>query len=115
MAPRARGRATFALSFLALVGAAACLLVLVFGAVRLSGADSTAWRQVAVLSATRYQWAPDAASPGGKALVQEYVKEIAGLPPGTGTVSRATTSAWPTAWNSTSPRRSATTPAPGHA
>lgn len=68
------------------VGAAACLLVLVFGTVRLAGADSTAWRQVAVLSATRYQWAPDAASPAGKALVGEYVKEVAGLPSGTSTV-----------------------------
>ncbi|MEV1172809.1 nitrilase-related carbon-nitrogen hydrolase [Nonomuraea sp. NPDC049784] len=69
-----------------LVGAAVCLLTLVFGAVRLAGADSTAWRGVAVMSASRYQWAPDAASPDAQALIWEYVKEIAGLPVGIDTV-----------------------------
>ncbi|KAB8197334.1 acyltransferase [Nonomuraea phyllanthi] len=64
------------------VGAAACLLVLVFGAVRLAGPDPATGPRVAVMSATRYQWAPDAAAPDVQALIRDYVKEIAALPEG---------------------------------
>ncbi|MEV4075645.1 nitrilase-related carbon-nitrogen hydrolase [Nonomuraea fuscirosea] len=63
-----------------------CGLVLGFGAWRLAGADGDGSRRVAVLAATRYQWAPDAASAGGRDLVRSYAEWIAALPGGVRTV-----------------------------
>ncbi|GAA1692090.1 apolipoprotein N-acyltransferase [Nonomuraea maheshkhaliensis] len=72
-----------------------CGLALGFGAWRLAGADDGARQagagedgslRVAVLAATRYQWAPDAASAGGRDLVRSYADRIAALPGGVRTV-----------------------------
>ncbi|MFC5832441.1 nitrilase-related carbon-nitrogen hydrolase [Nonomuraea insulae] len=70
------------------VAAVVCGLTLGFGAWRLAGAgdvDGTS-RKVAVLSSTRFQWAPDAASAGGRDLVRAYAERIAALPEGVRTV-----------------------------
>ncbi|MEV0379176.1 nitrilase-related carbon-nitrogen hydrolase [Nonomuraea sp. NPDC050643] len=63
-----------------------CALTLGFGAWRLAGADGGTAQRVAVLSATRYQWAPDAGSADGQALARRYAARIASLPPGVRTV-----------------------------
>ncbi|GAA3581737.1 apolipoprotein N-acyltransferase [Nonomuraea rosea] len=65
------------------VAAVICALTLGFGAWRLAGAPAgDPALRVAVLSATRHQWAPDAASAGGRALVAAYAGQIAALPAG---------------------------------
>lgn len=63
-----------------------CGLALGFGAWRLAGAGNDGSRRVAVLAATRYQWALDAASAGGRDLVRSYADRIAALPGGVRTV-----------------------------
>ncbi|WP_188190546.1 nitrilase-related carbon-nitrogen hydrolase [Nonomuraea sp. SYSU D8015] len=65
---------------------AACALTLGFGVWRLGTAGGAAEQRVAVMSAGRYQWAPDAASPGGQALVRDYARQIFTLPAATRTV-----------------------------
>ncbi|AQZ66304.1 Apolipoprotein N-acyltransferase / Copper homeostasis protein CutE [[Actinomadura] parvosata subsp. kistnae] len=68
------------------VAAVICALTLAFGAWRLAGAGDAVLRRVAVLAATRYQWAPDAAGPEGQELVRGYAARIASLPAGVRTV-----------------------------
>lgn len=68
------------------VAVVVCGLTLGFGAWRLAGAGDGTPRKVAVLSATRFQWAPDAASTGGRDLVRAYAERIAALPDGVRTV-----------------------------
>ncbi|TDE36469.1 acyltransferase [Nonomuraea mesophila] len=64
-------------------GMAVCAVVLGFGALRLADAGEPAVQRVAVMSASRFQWAPDAAGPGGQALIKDYARQIAALPEGT--------------------------------
>lgn len=64
--------------------AALCALSLGYGALRPPAIGPT--HQVAVLSATRFAWAPDAATPGSRALLASYAKRIAALPASVRTV-----------------------------
>ncbi|MEO3790980.1 nitrilase-related carbon-nitrogen hydrolase [Nonomuraea sp. B10E15] len=74
--PRARLRTGVA-------GVAACAVVLGFGVLRLADAGGPVAQRVVVMSASRFQWAPDAAGPGGQALIKDYAARIAALPEGT--------------------------------
>lgn len=72
---------------LRLGAAAPAVLVAVFaaGAMRLNE-NTGGTRRVAAIAPNHYAWAPDVASPEGRALVAGYLREIADLPAGTRTV-----------------------------
>lgn len=65
--------------------AAVLVAVLAAGAVRLNE-NTGVTRRVAAIAPNHYAWAPDVASPEGRALVAGYLREIADLPAGVRTV-----------------------------
>lgn len=64
------------------VAAAVLAVVLGFGAIRMTGADSGPTQRVAMIVSNPTLWGPKVETPAGQALLDGYLAQVAALPPG---------------------------------